>query len=551
MKTVSHIACMLVFLIAISGTGLGFDLNEVKTLANKGDFEEAISKLEIRLSESPADLDSRHLLGNLLMRTGEAAKAVDVWSKGLGDEVEDEDKAGLLWQMGHGLMQMGGDGPNAKRIGGVMQFKSSPIPEGGEVEREKQRISWMKNKWNSAADAFQKIHKMFPEDERLLELIATCLSNAGKEGETLNLWKTIFDKNPEKDEAGAKYGRLLLDAGKIAEAKKIADKVIENSPFSVSGFKLQTSVFEVTGDKEKENAAKKSAQFYEWLPPFSEVEFTDKNYQIVSELQKQDHKSVAKLLLDKSDSSSGILAAICYWHMAHGGIENTSFKELEKRKEGDLLIKLLKQNSNTCTMKQSLHALARMKYSEALEFVKMAIPQDTRPVWNLDAAGAAIALGNEKIIPTLIEVAGIDFSEKDRALPEAEASFLGHGPLMNRFRAINALGYFDTPESRAALTEGLKNPEIKMLCEVSLYRISPTKQKWKNLEKGFSGSDDVASDMARFFAAEIPTEEGKALKKEIEEGTDGKASKNSSEGDVSFKKEIEEDLKKSNSSEKK
>jgi len=138
-----------------------------------------------------------------------------------------------------------------------------------------------------------------------------------------------------------------------------------------------------------------------------------------------------------------------------------------------------------------------MKHPEALRILSHMVVNDQRPVWTTNAAGALETLGDEQAVKILIETADPGFKEADRQRSKEDADFMGEGPYFNRLRCLLALGSFDTDESKKALKEATKNPELAMVSKIALYRL--TKEE-KHLKKGF----ELVTDGSVFELMVVP-----------------------------------------------
>lgn len=152
------------------------------------------------------------------------------------------------------------------------------------------------------------------------------------------------------------------------------------------------------------------------------------------------------------------------------------FVELGKRgpASAPLLHKLLRKHQSTCTARGAALALATQKDPKVFEWLAWALPYDTRSFFHMDLATALDVLGDPRAVKVLVDVMQPSKPLQDPAKNVDDDPMMERaGRAEARCRAALALGAFDTPESRAALQEGLKNPDFKLYCQTALYRMKP------------------------------------------------------------------------------
>jgi hypothetical protein len=153
-----------------------------------------------------------------------------------------------------------------------------------------------------------------------------------------------------------------------------------------------------------------------------------------------------------------------------------------------------------------------------LEVLLPALPRDLNWPFEMDIAGALDLLGDPGAVSSLVELLDVG-----RPAAAAESDVLGFSDrlprLFARIRAALALGRFDTPEARDALSGCLADPDEELVaaCRAALYRLTGSDEHAQALRAGLEHSlpytalilrtyleERVATDAALQLLAEIP-----------------------------------------------
>ena len=456
-------------------------VKEARQLLDDDRLIDAVKLLEARLKTHPEDHDARVLLANADSHNGEMDKAVATLEAGLKDTKADTE---LLWYLGHKRMQLGEDGPNVTRTRGTVSYGPSKLSK-------EEETAWQKKQWSLAVEAWRKFLKYSPEHEKAARFAARSLAGWKGEGHLKELAE-LQKRFPDNAGIGLSYAEALLAAGKPEEALKTAQRQTKLQPRSAAAWTAQAKVLKALDKKYEAADAGARATFYEALPGCAPLEYSPETAARLAAMEEDPATESKKLIADKSEQSNLLMAVLCWRHMAHGPVEDSCFAELAAREKGGLLCDLAEEGQSICTYRGCCRGLALLKHGRALEVISRFLPGDTNPVFKIEAAESLALLGDGRAVPLLVKTMAPAFREKDRQRPEQEEGFMGDGPLLNRMRCALALGSFDKPESRQALTEGAKNPDIAPCCEAALYRLTKDAAHLKAAEAAAATAGDKA-----------------------------------------------------------
>ena len=493
------------------------DLDEkLEELYQRQQFDDAAKILSDHLKVAQGDNKRRIELFRLLDYVGKTEEGIKILQAGITNKEDDkESDKELLWYQAQTWLARGDDGPNVSKSGGTVTYHPSKM-----TDEEEQ--AWKEAEYKKAADAFRKVLKNSPDYEPAAEFLVRSLksgSNAKElKGDVAGEVEAIAKKFPENTKIGLLYCDLLIGKKDLEQAIEKLNGFLEKTPRNAHVFRKLATVYKAKKDDALARESLAKAAVYDWMPPFAKTEFSPELARSIVALQTNEDrakliKMIKGFIADKTQASTDLMAAVCWHHLAHGAIENSCFEELERRGEGDLLVSLVENARSICTAREGGMALARMKHPEALRILSHLVVNDQRPVWINNAAGALETLGDERAVKILIETADPKFKEADRQRSEEDAKFMQHGPYHNRLRCILALGAFDTDESKKALALATRNPDLALVSEFALYRL--TKDD-KHLKKGMklANKESVFEFMvARYIERAIKDEKSLAALK--------------------------------------
>ncbi len=491
---------------------------------------EAIEIMTQRLQGNPADDKTRARLGQMLAYQGQSERALNVWQQGLDGQGDD---AALWLQIGdfyresaeksEALLQASMAAEEAKEQGQVPGQSAVKKTEEELAEEELKTIEV----WNRAVQAYQNV---VAEDANNIDAVmryAHALQGTRENDAAEQWWQHVFELDPTNTLAAVRCANLQLERKDVVAAGGTLMAGLDADPRNAALWLFGANLANYMGDEQKAIEATEKAKFYGWLPPFcKDVEYSEEMAAVVTALRdpKQMEGAVEDLIGTPGPASSQLLAAVCWHRKIHGQIETACFEELTRRQDGDLLVELFTTGNSSFTIQYAGHALAELKHSKAFELLVEVLPQDIKPVWHMDIANSLAVLGDPRAVPPLIQVLDPERLDSRTYLSTEDPSIATDGPLFARHRAALALGKFDDPQAKEALTQGLKNMDIAVACNAALYRqtdqlmhlraIEPIQGETRDLLMGYIAEIDrpAAQDLHKRWTEFREAEKREALK---------------------------------------
>ncbi len=446
--------------------------DEAYALLEGGRVQESLDLLMAHLETFPDHAPVRMMAASVLDWDGRPMEGIELLREGLALD----DGYFACWELiGDLEVQLGEDGNTVVRRQGHVTYSPEEDPEGNAAFKAEHLAL--------AVEAYQRAHELDPAGVEVWFKYAYALELTGDlDGSITELQGAL---EVWSSPAATDHLAGLLDrAGRGEEALALWKEVLEQDPRNAQAWLAMANQAGRAGDEEGERLGIDKANFYNWLPGFSQLEFDEEAYAAVRLLagweegepaeQKPEPRAalIRELVETDTDASSELLAAICYHHSDHGELEDLAFEALGSRgaRAQELLLELAMRGGSSCTIQQSTAILARNKNSAVLPLLLELLPGDQRPIFSMDIAGALDALGDPAAVPALVDLmAPGRFDEMpDR---DDELFMMASGRLLARQRAAMALGALDVPESRAALEEGLTNEQLSSFCHAALFRL--------------------------------------------------------------------------------
>jgi tetratricopeptide (TPR) repeat protein len=472
-------------------------LPEALALFHQGKIEDAERLLRRVLKEDVEDVSSRLLLGGVVDTDGWPDEAVKIWQEGLTGEVEDFP---LLMNIGQVRARQGRDGPGIMLRRGTVTAK--PVRDTTAAEKFK------RDHLRLAAEAFKKAFDLAPDRPDAARELAAVYAESSNHADAVKLWRRLHEQNGGDVKVALGLAGSLADSGEVKEAVAIYRKVIEIDPRLAEAHSALAKHYQVLGDAEKAKDSQQRAEFYENLPPFTELSYSEENAATLAQLNDGD--AVRKLTEDASPRAAEFLAALC-WSHPHNELETQAFASLEKRGKAArrLVRQLLENGESTCTIRSSAQILARQKDPGLLDQLLPLLPQDIRAGgFEMDIAGALAELGDSRAVRPLVEqLSPTNSTPPDRKSPE---SFLIDRTAA-RARAALALGAFDTTMARQALMQGVDHEQLGPYCTAALYRLTHETKYVDSLRTIVSGEDRYAAYQIASYLRHVDTAEAKQL----------------------------------------
>ncbi len=452
---------------------------------SQGDVKRAIGLVHSELGRNPADVELRQLLGRIVDFDGKPEAAIRIWREGLAGADSDYP---LLLSVADRRRMQSEDGPN-------VTYRRGSVTYGPSTDADAE-ATFKRANAERALTAYRQALKLRPDEPTTLAHIGRLEHATGDLEASLKTWASGAKRFPGEVEFQLGWARALREVDRHAEATARFEAATRLDPRSTEAHEGLAELYEKLAQPEKAYQARRRAAFHDWVPRHMEIEFTEESFRRAHELnprllgipsdpdvRERRVAAIRALKRDKSESATAFLAMLCFHHDDHGAVEDGIYAELKTRgAEGERrLFELLRHARSACTARSASHALAEAGSREVLPHLLDALPRDARAYFFADVAGALRKLGDARAVPVLVSVlnAGVeeDKPEGDRDLTNAFT-----GRLMNRKRCAAALASFDTDEARAALAEGVENPQLALISGVALYAQTRDKRHLKPLE---------------------------------------------------------------------
>lgn len=454
-------------------------------LLGQGEIKSAIQLVHSELGRNPKDVSMRQLLGRIVDFDGKPEAAIRIWKEGLTGAPSDYP---LLLSIADRRRMQSEDGPN-------VTYKRGSVSYGPSKDETAER-AFKKANAGRALSAYRTARELRPEEPSVIAHIGRLERATGDLDRALKTWTMGAREFPEETEFQLGWARVLRGLGRSDEAARHFESALKLDPRSAEAHAALAEIYADLSLPDKAGRARKRAAFYEWVPQHMGMTFSDERFEIAlglnprllggkngPELRSRRIDIINNLKTDKSEAATAFLAMLCFHHEDHGRVEDTIYAELQTRGEAGeaRLLELLRHARSTCTARSASHALAAAGSDKAFPYLIDALPRDGQPYFFADVAGALRKLGDARAVPALIAVMNPAVEERKPAKGDDSANAFT-GRLMNRKRCAASLSVFDTEKTRKALEEGVKNPQLSVVCGVSLYVLTKDKSHLTSLE---------------------------------------------------------------------
>lgn len=463
-------------------------------MVNQGDVDPAIQALRDHLEKDAKDARARGVLGQILDFDGRPDEAVALWEGGLTETPADFP---FLMAIGRIRHRQGTDGLTIRRRRGTLT--ASPSKDRPQEDRYK------RDRLAEAATAYRKARTLRPDEPEAARALASVYTLQEKHDAAVEVWAELVRLAPRSGESQLGLALALRKVGRNEEAAQHLERSIELDPRLAEAYKALAEDREQEGKAAEAEEIRKRAAFFERIPPFSTLSYSEENLKTLDELGRAE--AVRALADDPSERASEFLAVLC-WSHPHNQLEAQAFDALEAR--GDrttpLLRALLEAARSTCTIRSTAHILARRKADGMYDYLVEKLPGDLRGfAMDMDIAGSLDDLGDPRAVAPLAQFLnpGKEEAPEDNRLSDRNSA---------RGRAALALGAFDTPEAREALEAGTKDSPIAAYCLAALYRLTKDPKRLEALEKSVGADDGLTSHVVGDYLQEkVGSEEAKKL----------------------------------------
>ncbi|TAH19833.1 MAG: tetratricopeptide repeat protein [Cytophagales bacterium] len=477
-------------------------MDNIVELLNNRELTTAKKLLSENIVHDAEDMDSRLLLGSLTDYFGETEDAIKIWVEGLRNT---EDDYPLYINIGEIRLRQGLKGMNVKFKKGKVEV----VNQADSIEDANFKSSML----HLASEAFEKAHHLSPYEEEPLINLGKLHNYSKNYVKALLFWEKLGEMYPTFEEYWVKAGNSALNLKNYDKALENFNKAMEiNKGYAPIYDGLSDYYLAIDNIQEAEIATQKGA-FYNWLPAFCEMEYSQQNYRTFELInfggekldEKEKIKGIKQLVQNKSDESTKFLSAICYYHEVSEELESIIFDELGKRNTYSLFMitEIARNSEYLCAIDHAIEKLMEIKPAGLFNLLVELIQKDQHETETIRIAEHLGNLGNEQAVLHLAELLNVDFQSS------SESKNDNIGERKSRQRAALALANFNNPHVINLLEQGLTNTDINLYCAAALYKMTLDERYLKILN--IKGKDSYLS----FFLKKIETKEAQKLAKKL------------------------------------
>lgn len=479
-------------------------LDEVISLFNAGNHNEAKILLRQNLEYDPDDSDSRSVLGKMDYHLGEWQSAIDIWSEGLNGKPSD-----YVFQMNIGNVFFEKAEQNAPSIY-LKSYSEKDIEEKSELYKkeflENTSTSFL-NYWQKGIDAYQAAYLIYPYEEYTLEKLAD-LYEMNREFENSFIYhKQLAELYPENSLYLTKAAiyQAKIKTSNQKEQDSLENLVIQRLNHSLEVDSQNPATYKelarITAKKENSIALELSqkANFYASVPKYARFEFSTENALLLDKLltksysQKKNWSSLVDSLVNSlfmselkhvensekaiitqnllitilaADASDSELPRTFSNYYSLFAERNNIISTLSESNYGQwLLIQLLGETKEINLTREVTTTLVRKK-SPNMHDILIDLLEYDYLAESMDIAQNLSKLNDERSRTALIK-------ELYLPLPKTSAKWRDktyYALQVRQMRAILALSALERDDTiKQELLKGLERQDVRLFCAVALY----------------------------------------------------------------------------------
>ncbi|WP_169630223.1 tetratricopeptide repeat protein [Flavobacterium humi] len=237
---------------------------------------------------------------------------------------------------------------------------------------------------SALADLEYLTHK-FPDSNEELFIIAKIHQLKGAFEKSNQAFEKLSALDEFNDEATFNIATNYVQLKKYDEAEKYLMKLLSKYPKEPQILNKLSELYELSGNKIKQDEFNKKAIFNNHVPYFSNIEYNDKNFEVVTFFSSEQNDAKAKLSkLDKIQKSESedytidICLTILKIHTNHGnGVEEKATEILAKIGKPALekTHKLFNTDVSTCTITNLSEIMSKVKDESSWQILVEYLPK--------------------------------------------------------------------------------------------------------------------------------------------------------------------------------
>lgn len=220
------------------------------------------------------------------------------------------------------------------------------------------------------------------EDKFFIAKINQLLQNYELSNE---LFKTLLDVEEYKNAASFNISENYIFQKRYKDAEIELNKLVALNPREGLLYEKLSEIYELQNEKSKSEEYNRKSFYYNNVPGFLDLDYTDKNFELLTFFSSEDKKANKKLKRltnifenESQDFTINVCLMILKLHANHGnGVEEKATEILEKI--GEPCIKkvhlLFQSNVSTCTLTNLADVMATVKDDESWNLLKNYLPK--------------------------------------------------------------------------------------------------------------------------------------------------------------------------------
>ena len=441
----------------------------------KGNLQEGLRLLKTSRKRHPADPLGYVIAARALLRDGEAEQAKKLLENGLSRVQE---KGDLHYMLGIQLLTEARDGPGVTRTANGVSFQ----PTKG-IDKDTFRLQRLQ-------DAQTHLHAA--RGTEAFEIDATppliyALVELGRHEEAIAVAREALDDEHPDPQTLCGAMQALNELKRSSEALELARQHLPYFERSSPVWYLLSQTHELMGNADQASDCMARAKFFNRLPGFINVAYSP---EAAADLQrlfgdtdnatesnsvfgpKMDleavEQSIERLAISTDPNAPQLLAALCYSHIAHGRLEDRAFETLADSGQEDLLMAILANSQNGCTIGGALRALSRMKSDKSFDLLVKHLSND-EGLFSMGIPQSMVLLGDERAVPHLASRLDAATRPIKKRKGPVDPMALLHS-MVDTGGLVRALSDFGTPEALAAIQRHLQSDGLAFVTHAALYR---------------------------------------------------------------------------------
>ncbi|MEE8444052.1 MAG: sulfotransferase, partial [Alphaproteobacteria bacterium] len=215
-------------------------LRAAEAARQKGDLAGAERICRAVLKQQPGDPDALFMLGNLLMQTGRAGKAIDSLEKALGEAGRSGRRPNPLW-----VLMLGGARKESGDLAGALEAFEEALrldPDNVDARYWRADSLWTLGRVDEAIEDLRAVLQKAPNHPRAGSNLGAALQNKGDVPGALDALEKTLAIHPDSPEALFNYGAALRDADAFERAAQAVDRSLQLQGDNLEGHLLLVSI---------------------------------------------------------------------------------------------------------------------------------------------------------------------------------------------------------------------------------------------------------------------------------------------------------------------